>query len=63
MVTSLGHFISWVMEIVVFGGIEYVVTLHGGDNDACPIAKWMFIHLVPRDQLYKNRSSGKTDSQ
>ena len=31
MVTSVGHFISWVTEIVVFGGIEYVVTitLHG----------------------------------
>ena len=31
MVTSVGHFISWVAEIVVFGGIEYVVTtaLHG----------------------------------
>ena len=31
VVTSVGHFISWVAEIVVFGGIEYVVTtaLHG----------------------------------
>ena len=31
MVTSVGHFISWVTEIVVFGAIEYIVTvtLHG----------------------------------
>ena len=46
MVTSLGHFISWVAEMVVFGGIEYVVTvtLHG---DALGVAHWMFVQLVP----------------
>ena len=46
MVTSLGHFVSWVAEMVVFGGIEYVVTvtLH---EDALGVAHWMFVQLVP----------------
>ena len=44
--TSLGHFISWVMEIVLFGGIEYFVTVTL-DGDALSIAHWMFVHLVP----------------
>ena len=44
--TSLGHFISWLAEIVVFGGIKYVVTatLHG---HALGLAHWIFVQLVP----------------
>ena len=44
MITALGHFASWVVEILVFGVLEYVIVAH---RDAFGLAHYVFLELVP----------------
>ena len=44
VITALGHFASWVVEILVFGVLEYVIVAH---RDAFGLAHYIFLELVP----------------
>ena len=44
VITALGHFSSWIMEILVFGVLEYVIVVTGGKVS---LAHYVFLFLVP----------------
>ena len=44
MITALGHFASWIMEILVFGVLEYVIVVH---RETLGFAHYIFLELVP----------------
>ena len=49
-ITAMGHFVSWIVEMLVFGLVSLVVfsrnliDLHQGEED---LSLWMFMMLIP----------------
>ena len=44
VITAMGHFISWTVEVIIFGIVGYVISAH---KDKLGLTHWIFMVLVP----------------
>ena len=44
VITAVGHFASWLVEILIFGIVGYVISAH---KDKLGVTHWLFMVLVP----------------
>ena len=42
-ITTVGHFASWVVEILIFGVIQYVLAVN---KDTIPLSYWIFLRVL-----------------
>ena len=42
-ITTVGHFASWVVEVLIFGVIQYVLALN---KDTIPLCYWIFLRVL-----------------
>ena len=46
-ITASGHFISWVIEIILFFAVQSIVARQRVDQNSMSLASWMLIMLIP----------------
>ena len=44
VITAVGHFASWLVEVIIFGIVGYVISAH---MDKLGLTHWVFMTLVP----------------
>ena len=44
VITAVGHFSSWMVEVIIFGIVGYVISAH---KDKLGVTHWIFMVLVP----------------